>query len=1312
MGKENFKYYAFISYAGADEKWARWLHHNLEHYHIPAVLCKQNNDIPSKIRPVFWYKKDLSGTVLKNALEGELDVSKYLILVCSPQAAASPWVNDEVARFISQGRASYIIPFIVGGEPHAADPSQECFPPALRDLPRDKELRGIAVEKVGKSRALVDVVATMFGVSFDTLWQRHRRRQRNIRNIWIAVCAALLLVGAGVWDYTRTRTEYYAYTTDVYGKLQGIYPLSSDQVSRRNENIRFEYRRAPFGSKDFYSWRLDKVDVVNSAGIVSATYSLSMIYPHPSLEYEYDKTGKLIRVTGLDETGHVKQTYEILDDFDGTHAGILDLKGVESGQTAAFRENSYSKDNIGSNTRIRRYHIQRDDLGRPAIQTYHATNDDDLDASAIPDEDNVYALKYSYDDKGRMKKVEHLGHDYKPDTDRFGVAAAEIFYNEPASQYDATWIGLDGKPIVREQGYASSRSTIDEVGNLLTRTTLDPEGNPVINTMRFATIACEYDKNGFRVKETTLDADSLPMLNEGNWAYCIITNDRKGRAISNKFFDENMQPTLNVEGSADTRFTFDDAGNMLSVEFFDIEGKPTLSSTNAYHKLDIKYDKAGYPVTYKYYGTDGKLCYNTSGYAERKEVYDDYHRVIEETYYDTDGNPCAANNYYQRFVISYDRRGNRIREEFYDSEGNLVVNKDGYAVYEFEFDNAGNMTRRSTFDNKRQPLYVKNYASVSDSYTPKGLLEKRIYLDHEGKPTLSEDWYAYELYSYDDAGRLMAIHYFDADSLPTITKDSGTHAISYEYDEHGNKNRIISYDTRGEKAASNSYIADLRRVYNGSRQIIEESYFDAHGNPVKDNEGIHRMVLKYDGSGKELERRFYDANGNPDVDKHGGAQYKYVYTPTGNIEKITYFGKDGRPVLTDISGSYGTLSEYNSRGLLERASFIDAEGKPMMTHQPNMMYATQVYEYDPAGHITQKKFLDDKGELARTTTSVEKYTHDRQGRIVRTEYFDYKGEPVGGPENFAAIEFDYISPDTTFIRSYDIHGANVLNRLSINENGLVVKACWTDSLGNPMLYTNRAIDENIYATAEYDFDDMHRLSEVRFYGVDGELITPEIGYAVQVRKYDEKGHLTEAKYLDNNRQLYDDPSSAAARIVISYDDRGNVTSHYWYDSKGALADTPRLYSGVEQSYDSHGNVTKTIYIYKDGTRGDHPLSPQTEVAANEANAQMNEEPAVVIVCLVETQGQMLSKGYRGYYIVLKFEDWNVETGDIDSFAETLSATRGKEKHLVLWQLDENNLAGGTVYDEVFSTEPLSARLMDYKVLPIVKETAIKKLHEH
>ena len=81
---KQYDYFAFISYCGSDEKWAKRLHYGLEHYHIPSHLQKEHPQLPSKIRPVFWYKQDLSGTKLRKALQNERDSSRYLIVICSP----------------------------------------------------------------------------------------------------------------------------------------------------------------------------------------------------------------------------------------------------------------------------------------------------------------------------------------------------------------------------------------------------------------------------------------------------------------------------------------------------------------------------------------------------------------------------------------------------------------------------------------------------------------------------------------------------------------------------------------------------------------------------------------------------------------------------------------------------------------------------------------------------------------------------------------------------------------------------------------------------------------------------------------------------------------------------------------------------------------------------------------------------------------------------------------------------------------------------------------------------------------------------
>jgi len=192
------KYFAFISYKREDEKWAKWLQKKLEHYKLPSNL-NGRDDLPKEIRPIFRDQSDLSGGVLADEINQALENSKYLIVVCSPRAAQSEWVGKEVQSFIDSGRSDKIIPFIIGGTAYSKVPEDECFPIALRTLPSDKELLGVNINEMGRDAAAVKVVARMFNINFDVLWQRYEREQRRKRLLLIigVVLFALFCLGVG-----------------------------------------------------------------------------------------------------------------------------------------------------------------------------------------------------------------------------------------------------------------------------------------------------------------------------------------------------------------------------------------------------------------------------------------------------------------------------------------------------------------------------------------------------------------------------------------------------------------------------------------------------------------------------------------------------------------------------------------------------------------------------------------------------------------------------------------------------------------------------------------------------------------------------------------------------------------------------------------------------------------------------------------------------------------------------------------------------------------------------------------------------------
>jgi eukaryotic-like serine/threonine-protein kinase len=189
-----YKYWAFISYNKNDAKWARWLHRAIETYGIPAQLVSHptpaGHPAPKRFQPFFRDRDELPASAdLGAQVEEALQASRYLIVICSPHAAQSKWVNKEIETFQTFGRQDRVLAMIVEGEPNAGD-DRECFPPALRlHEPTAADARE---EGDGKNNAKLKLLAGMLGVSFDALKQRDAHRR--IRRLQLAVTASLLLV--------------------------------------------------------------------------------------------------------------------------------------------------------------------------------------------------------------------------------------------------------------------------------------------------------------------------------------------------------------------------------------------------------------------------------------------------------------------------------------------------------------------------------------------------------------------------------------------------------------------------------------------------------------------------------------------------------------------------------------------------------------------------------------------------------------------------------------------------------------------------------------------------------------------------------------------------------------------------------------------------------------------------------------------------------------------------------------------------------------------------------------------------------------
>ena len=206
------KYWAFLSYSHRDAQWGAWLHKALESYRPPKQLvgtATPRGLVPKRLSPIFRDREELaSATDLGASINAALSGSACQIVICSPSAARSRWVNEEILAFKRLGREDRIFCLIVDGEPNASDdPSQadqECFPPALRfRLGADGNLSALRTEPIaadarpgkdGRGNAKLKLIAGVLGVGFDALRQREQqRRQRRLFAIASGALAGMVV---------------------------------------------------------------------------------------------------------------------------------------------------------------------------------------------------------------------------------------------------------------------------------------------------------------------------------------------------------------------------------------------------------------------------------------------------------------------------------------------------------------------------------------------------------------------------------------------------------------------------------------------------------------------------------------------------------------------------------------------------------------------------------------------------------------------------------------------------------------------------------------------------------------------------------------------------------------------------------------------------------------------------------------------------------------------------------------------------------------------------------------------------------------
>ena len=279
-GSNDYQFDIFLSYSRKDEEFARKLEEALKDYRLPKDV-KTRLISKNRLR-VFRDKHDLvptDGDYWKT-IEGYSKKSANLVLICSPYARQSPYVNHEIKGFLQSHESKAIIPLLLSGKPNneiEAGQDEYAFPDALSDVfsmplavdfTEFQRARG-KVNKGHYQDPWYTLLAKIFGAERAEIERQDAKRQARNRAIFAAVTLAIIALLSVALFFTVISRQEAASQRDHAQNLLYASDMSlaqnafkTNNIKLGSESLRFYLTSDPSSQKDqrgfewYYLWQL------------------------------------------------------------------------------------------------------------------------------------------------------------------------------------------------------------------------------------------------------------------------------------------------------------------------------------------------------------------------------------------------------------------------------------------------------------------------------------------------------------------------------------------------------------------------------------------------------------------------------------------------------------------------------------------------------------------------------------------------------------------------------------------------------------------------------------------------------------------------------------------------------------------------------------------------------------------------------------------------------------------------------------------------------------------------------------------------
>jgi len=330
-------------------------------------------------------------------------------------------------------------------------------------------------------------------------------------------------------------------------------------------------------------------------------------------------------------------------------------------------------------------------------------------------------------------------------------------------------------------------------------------------------------------------------------------------------------------------------------------------------------------------------------------------------------------------------------------------------------------------------------------------------------------------------------------------------------------------------------------------------------------------------NGKIKMTEWVDENGEPAAGPEGYATVRYTYKREETTEM--YFGTDGQPYKV-AGGYYGLRTTKDGRGNILMIEYLDPDGERMLNRKGYAMVGMSYYGFGAVRAVTYYG-LNKKSIMVPSLGYASVYTEYSNKTMTARTYRDTKGNPVDCADGYAVVKQKV---DKRF-RVLSIRYDHADGKPATGPDGWF--RCVKDRDDQGRITTVKYYDVNDqlidrgagYAWEEYEYEG-DSITRVTRYSLDGEKVTDEAGVATLVRETRDD-RVVKERFLDREGKRINN-GIGVAEILYSYDHEGSLEKVSYQDAEGNPTLCSLGYAGYRDEKDEDGTTVSRTYLGTDG----------------------------------------------------------------------------------------------------------------------------------